>query len=97
MCVLLGLEQGWWNIAGIAIEIAGFLFLFRPTLNDVRERERAGLYGRRPFDATNFLMHEKDKAETLVKRTWLASRPVFVGASLVMVGLVLQIPGNWPC
>lgn len=96
MCEVLGLDQGWWNIAGIVIEIAGFMLLFRPTLAEIGERNRVEFFGPRKIDVTKLILQPADRQKELDAKNERARRPLLLGASLVLFGLVLQIPGNWP-
>jgi hypothetical protein len=105
MCAILGISQGWWNISGIVLEIVGFLILFVVTLRDVDLRLALDMFGENPFsfppsDAKGEERKQEMQARINVLHVAIYGpiyRRLVVGAIFVMIGLGVQIPGNWPC
>lgn len=105
MCLVLGLAQGWWNVARSAFQLVGFVVLIFLTLNDVQWRLSQEVIGGNPFQFEPAKMPDIEER----KKEWQSRLnvlyavfygPIFrnirVGAALVMIGLSLQMVGSWP-
>lgn len=96
MCLVFGVAQGWWNIAGMLVEIAGFVVLFGATVHDTFTRNRRTLIGGTQEESLARGMPEQTKMSAVTAANRRDLRSLAAGAVLVIVGLGLQVPGNWP-
>lgn len=98
MCALLGVSLGWWSVAGIVIEIAGFILLFREAYREIVMQKFAAAFGlpreielKLPKDAFEVKRRIYHRTIWPIRVRW------YTGAMLAIGGLALQLVGSWPC
>ena len=96
MCHTLGMANGWWSVAGLIIELAGFVFLWRLTIHDLSWRFAESIFAQT-------LERPQNQAELVSNaRLWDVIQrggrvKLYVGGGIILASFVLQIVGSWPC
>jgi hypothetical protein len=100
MCTTLGILNGWWSVAGILVEIGGFIYLTMVAVRDVVSKFSEWVFAIKGLELAKLENRKDLESSASIYLEIFASPSILrlrIGGAIILVSLVLQLVGSWPC